>query len=295
MAAIEVSWIQEFKDNTRLALQQKVSKLDSLVRVDTGVKGEGYRPEMVVGEIGYRERGERFGPKVPQEVAQTGRWCAPRDYDIDPILEDKLDKIRNGIEMTGSYVQTATASVRRSRDNIILAAMFGSALTGKYGTGTPATFDTTNMRVVSGSTGLTVAKMAAMRAKFIYQEVDLDEEMPNIAITEKQWQDLMNDIMFISGDYNGGKPLAKGVVEEYVGFKIVQFSSKRLTYTASSERRCPCWVKSGVVLADYDLLDPKIRQAAEIRGEPYEVYAMWTLGATRLDEGKVGEILCAES
>lgn len=285
-----------YADNVRLALQQKVPKIANAgdIRVESA-SGEGFRPEMIGGEANYQQRTIRLEDKTAQELTLASRWVEPLDYDVGPYYEDRLDKIRSGIDLTGTYVSAAVAAINRARDNVTLAAMFGSAKTGKNGGGSAATFDTSTMRVASGSTGMSVAKLVEAKKKLMAKEVDLDEEMPRVAMTENQWQDLMNDMTHISGDYNSGKPLMKGQIEEYVGFKIIQMASTRLTYTSSSDRRCPFWVPSGVMLADYDLMTPTIRQAKEKRGEPYEVYAMFTLGATRLDEKKVGEILCTES
>lgn len=295
-AEIEEAWKYMYQDNIRLALQQKMPKIAKagVIRVESA-GGEGFRPEMSVAAGTYQQRTVRNELKTVQELALTGRWVEPTDYDIGPYHDDKIDKIRTGIEMTGTYTQSSVATVNRLRDDVVLAAMFGSAKTGKNGTGSAATFDTSNMRVASGSANMTVAKLIEAREKLIKYENDLDAETPYVAMTEKQWRSLMNDMKMISGDFNNNKPLEKGVVEAYVGFNIIVFSSARLTYTSSSDRRCPFWVPSGVFLADYDLMMPTIRKATEFRGEPYEVYTMLTLGATRLDEKKVGEILCTES
>lgn len=295
-AEIEEAWKFEYRDNIRLALQQKTPKIAKagVIRIESA-GGEGFRPEMAVGAGSYQQRTVRNELKTVQELSLTGRWCEPTDYDIGPYHDDKLDKIRTGIEMTGTYTQSSVATVNRLRDDIVLAAMIGSAKTGKNGAGTAQTFDTTNMRVASGSANMTVSKLIEAREKLIKYENDLDAETPYCAMTEKQWRSLMNDMKLISGDFSDDKPLKKGVVEEYVGFNIIVFSSARLTATSSSDRRCPFWVPSGMLMADYDLMMPTIRKATEFRGEPYEVYTMLTLGATRLDEKKVGEILCTES
>ena len=195
--------------------------------------------------------------------------------------------------MDGQYTSAAVASAMRAYDDVLLDAIFDTNKIGKNGTDT-VNFDTTNMRVASGSAGMTVEKMLEMREKLVKQEVDLDAEKPNIALTEIQMRNLMSDILVTSGDFNDKKVLPKGVIEEYVGFNIIEFSSNRLTKLASSERRCPVWVRSGLMLAKYDSLSTNIRVAEEYRGNPIEVYGMFTLGATRLDEKKCGEILCAE-
>lgn len=295
MAEIEVSHIQEFKSNIRLALQKKTSLMRPHIRVDTDVKGEGYRPEMTVGQAPYQQRNTRFETKTAQELTMLSRWCAPYDYDVGPFYEDKLDRIRNGMALDGTYVTAAAAAIRRAEDDVVLAAAFGSAATGKNGSGSAATFDTTNMRVASGSAGLTVNKTIDAKKKLVKYRVDLREETPWLCHTEIQWGDLMRDITFTSAEFQSGRPLEKGEAERVLGFTLIGFSSLDFDYTATSERRCLFGVKSGILLADYDLMDPTVQQDKTKRGHPWEVYGMFTLGASRLDEKKVGEILCAES
>lgn len=293
-AQIEESWKYMYRDNVRLALQQKQSKLSAHVRTFSAT-GEGYRPELIVGEASAQERTTRYEAKTAQELDIDGRWNEPRDWDVGPFYEDKLDRVRNGIEINGAYTKATVAAINRKKDDRILNAMFGSAKVGKNGGGTAQTFDTTNMRVAAASSGLTVSKLAQAKQILIKQEVDLDEEKPCLACTEIQWKNLLDDITYVSGDFNSDKPLKKGEVEEYVGFHIITFSSNRLTYLNGSDRRCPFWVPSGIELGMWDMSMPTIRKAEELRGNPTEVYAMFTLDATRLDEKKVGDILCDES
>jgi hypothetical protein len=295
-AEIETSWKYEYSDNTRLTCQQKQPKIayTGAIRVETA-SGEGFRPEMTVGEAAVQERTVRLEKRTPQELGVNGRWLSPRDYDCGPYPEDTLDRVRNGIQLNGTFVQSSVAAINRHKDRVAVTAMFGSAATGKNGTGAAAVFDTTDMRVAAGGTNMTVAKLADAKAKLIYQEVDLDEEQAHVAMTEKQWKSLMNDMKAISGDYNDEKPLKKGVIEEYVGFKIIVVSSRRLNFLSSTDRRCPFWVPSGVYLGMWDNLTSDIYEDKSYRGTTYMVYSSYSMAATRLDEKKVGDILCTES
>ena len=294
-AQIEESWKHEYTDNVRLALQQKTSKLRSKVRTYSPTGSEGYRPELVIGKAHAQKRNTRYEAKTAQELDVDGRWNEPQDYDIGPFYEDSLDKVRNGIGLSGKYTMAARAGVHREEDDIILAAMFADAKVGKNGSGTPVSFDSTNMRVAAGGEGLTVAKLTAAKAILMKQEVDLDEEKPQLACTEIQWRNLLADITVVSGDFNKSQPLPKGVVEEYVGFEFTFFSSNRMTYLVGSDRRCPFWVPSGIELGTWMEPDMDMRIAKELRGNPVEVYGMFTQGATRLDEKKVGDIICVEA
>lgn len=294
-AQITVSHIQQFKADVRLTLQKDTSIMRPYIRVDTDVAGEGYRPEMTVGEAAYQLRNTRFERKSAQELPMAARWVEPFDYDVPPVLEDKLDRIRNGMQLEGTFVNAVAAAIRRAEDDIVWAAAFGSAKTGKNGSGSAAAFDTSNMRVSSGSAGLTVNKTVTAKQKLIKYQNDLRSEKPWLVHTEIQWGDLMRDITYTSAEFQNGRPLQRGEAEELLGYTLILVPSPTYAYLASSERRCLFGVKSGLLLADYDLMDPTVRQATEYRGHPWEIYAMFTLGATRLDEKKVGEILCAES
>jgi hypothetical protein len=265
-----------------------------VIRVESA-SGEGFRPEMTVGEATVNERTVRLEKRTPAELGVNGRWVAPKDFDVGPFPEDTLDRIRNGIQMGGTFVQSSVAAINRYRDYIAISAMFGSASTGKQGTGTAQTFDSSNMRVASGSVNMTAAKLIQAKEILLKYENDLDEETPHVAMTEKQWRSLMNDLKVISSDYNANKPLVKGQIEEYVGFKIHILSSRRLTWTSSSDRRCPFWVPSGVFLGDWANLESDIYEDKSYRGKTYMVYSQLSMGATRLDEKKVGDILCTES
>lgn len=295
-AEIETSWKYEYSDNTRLTLQQKMPKIayPGAIRVETA-SGEGFRPEMTVGEAAVQERTVRLEKRTPQELGVNGRWLAPRDYDCGPYPEDVLDRVRNGIQLNGTFVESSVAAINRHKDRVVVTAMFGSASTGKNGTGSAATFDSSNMRVAAGGVNMTVAKLIDARKKLIKYENDLDAEMPLVAMTENQWQSLMNDMKAISGDYNSEKPLLKGVIEEYVGFKIIVISSQRLNFLSGSDRRCPFWVPSGVYLGMWDNLTADIYEDKSYRGTTYMVYSSYSMAATRLDEKKVGDILCTES
>jgi hypothetical protein len=295
-AEIETSWKYEYADNTRLTLQQKQAKIAyaGAIRVETA-SGEGFRPEMTVGEAAVQERTVRLEKRTPQELGVNGRWLSPRDYDCGPYPEDVLDRVRNGIQLNGTFVQSSVAAINRHKDRVAVTAMFGSASTGKNGTGSAATFDSTNMRVAAGGVNMTVAKLIDAKKKLIKYENDLDSEMPHVAMTENQWQSLMNDMKAISGDYNSEKPLLKGVIEEYVGFKIIVISSQRLNFLSSTDRRCPFWVPSGVYLGMWDNLTSDIYEDKSYRGTTYMVYSSYSMAATRLDEKKVGDILCTEA
>lgn len=292
-AQIETSWVYKYKDDIEHELQQKMAKFRGAIS-EQACSGEGLRPVMRVGPATVSERTTRFQTMTPQELALTARWVEPTTYKVDPILEDNIDKVRNGVEFTSSYAQAAAQGINRQIDDLIIAAMYATAKTGKNGSDTTtAVFDTTNMRVATGSVGLTVAKLREMQRRFLEQEVDLDAEMPWCAISPKQNDNLLADIQVTSRDFNGGTPtLKEGRIDSFMGFKFL--ISNRLPTSSASTRRCFCWVPSGMMLGMWANMNTSITTRNDLEGLPTQVYAEIQMGATRLHEYKVGEILCSE-
>ncbi len=292
VAAIETSWKYTFRDNIELTLQQKDSMFSGKVMEEGGIVGEGHRPDMKVGTIEAEEVNTRDEPKTGHEIDLEARWIIPRDYDIGPTREYDIDKVRNGIELTGSWVMAFKAARNRKKDALICAAATADALTGKYGAGAADTFDTTNMRVASGSMGMTVAKLREMRRRFKQRRVNLQEEQPYCAMTAVQEDNLLADIQVTSRDFNGGAPtLVDGRITRFLGFEFVPYED---LLTTGGERRCICWVKKGLYFGSWKEWSVDISINKNLRLDPVEAYGTFKENATRLDRKRVGEILCAE-
>lgn len=291
VAQVETAWIKTYRDTVEGVLQQKDSRFAGKVSEDSYV-GEGARPVMRVGEAATEEITTRGETKTEKELDLEARWITPRDWDAGPYREYDIDKVRHAAEFTGHWGVATKKAYNRRKDDLIIAAATGSAQTGKDGTGAAATFDTTNMRVTSGSAGMTVAKLREMKRRFEEQEVDLDEEALYCAISAKQHDNLLADIQVTSRDFNGGAPvLEKGMISQFMGFTFVR--TQRLG-TVSSERRCITWTPKGLHLGTWKEWEADVDINKRIRGNPVESYFKFKMNACRLDEKRVGEILCAE-
>ena len=66
-----------------------------------------------------------------------------------------------------------------------------------------------------------------------------------------------------------------------------------MTSVAANFRSIPCWVKSGVTLALAKDITTRIDQRAD-KSYATQVYACMGIGATRMEEAKVVQILCTE-
>jgi hypothetical protein len=102
----------------------------------------------------------------------------------------------------------------------------------------------------------------------------------------------LGQIQVVSSDFNSDTPVMKdGKVMQFLGINFIH--TERLP-TSSSHRRCPVWVPSGVHLGMWNDIMSDITQRRDLSSHPYQIYLMGTFGATRTEEKKVVDILCAE-
>ncbi len=167
----------------------------------------------------------------------------------------------------------------------------GVSKTGENGT-TNTSFDTSNQQISASSAGLTVGKLREAKKILLANEVDVEMDPLNIAVTAKQMDDLLGTTEVTSSDYNSIKALVQGSVDTFMGFKFVH--TEKLGVDGSSNRRIIAWAKSGIHLGIWDDISTRVSDRPD-KNHSTQVYVQGTFGATRTEEGKVIEILCSEA
>ncbi len=290
-------FVQQYTTNVAHLLQIQGGKLRSLVNEDSH-SGEAAVPVDQYGSVEMQEVTTRFGPMPRVDAATDRRWVYPTDYNL-PQMVDTFDKLRLMVDPQGPLAQAAVKASGRKIDTIISNAFYASANTGKAG-GTATAFDTTNHRVdaaigAAADTGLNVDKI--LRAVRLLEDNDVDTEMeqPCMMITPQQHEDLKRQTQVINSDYftSEGRPVfaGDGRIAEFAGVKIVV---SRLTPNNSSYRLVPMWVKSGMHLGIWSDVKARIDERPDIEGVPFQLSTTLTMGATRLEEGRVIQIECTE-
>lgn len=289
---------QLFQDSLELELQVTKPHLVDLVMQGSHAGGEKTRLILRAGSKNTETRTERGAPMTFGDISLQQRWITGKPWQIQPDLVDSLDKARMGIDPGGYIVQAHAAGIARHKDQTIIDAIFATAKVGEDA-GSTVAFDTNNT-VAVGSSGMTVAKLRNARTILLKNHVDVTRETPCVAMTPQQHDDLLSDIQTTSRDFNGGEaPLVNGVLNRFMGFNIVIIATDvdngfGLPVDGSSNRRCPFWVKSGLHYGTWSAPSTSIDQRVDLQGKPYQFYSQGDDGATRVEEGKVGEILCAE-
>lgn len=290
-------FVQQYTTNVAHLLQIQGGKMRSLVTEDS-YKGEGGAAVDQFGAVNMNEVVGRFQPMGRVDAVLDRRWVYPVDYSL-PQMVDSFDKLRLMIDPQGPLAQAAIKGVGRKMDEVIFDAFFADAKTGKQG-GSTETFDTTNDRVdaaigAAADTGLNVDKIIEGLRLLEINDVDLEMEKPILAITPTQHANLKRQTQVINTDYftKGGAPVLSGDgrVTEFAGCKIVV---SRLVPSNSSYRLCPLWVPSGMHLGVWEDVKARVDERADIEGVPYQLYTHMTVGATRLEGGRVIQIECTE-
>jgi hypothetical protein len=285
-------YVTQFTSNMQLLLQQKQSALRPFV--DTGAHvGSAAVPVDQIGKVEALSVTSRFAPITDQDIPTDRRWVYPQDKRIATLI-DHFDKLRLLADPMSGYSQSISAGMNRSIDDIIIAGMFNSANTGVAG-GTAVPFATANqvsVNVGGTASGLNVAKLRKARQLMMSYFVDPSETI-YCAVTSKQIDNLLNEVQVVSSDFNMVKPLVDGVVTRFMGITFIP--CERLTVDASSYRRVPVWVKSGVHLGIWNDVRADLTQRKDLEGLPWQLYTDMTIGATRLEENKIIELPCAES
>jgi len=214
------------------------------------------------------------------------RMVTLTDYEYADLIDDQ-DKLRMLIDPTSTYARAAAAAIGRAMDDVIIAALGGTAKTGT--TGSTSTALPSAQKIVHGSTGLSLAKMIS--AKKILDEADTDPSIPRyMVVSPEQIEDLLNLSTVTSADYNTVKALVQGEIDTFMGFKFIR--SNRLTDDGTS-RLCYAFAQDGAKLAIGKEPTAKIDERAD-KSYATQVYYCSSFGATRLQETSVVQIACNE-
>jgi hypothetical protein len=282
----------EFASTIELLLQQKGSRLADTV---TPKPISGAKAASTVDQIGVTEankRTSRYPPLVPKDQPTDRPWVYPSDYDWNDLI-DSIDKLRMLSDPQSSYAQSGTYALGRAKDREIIAAFFADRKTGEQGA-TTTPFPAANQVAVNfgatGNVGLTVAKLREAKRLLGTYENDPDEQVTCV-IKTKQHDNLLAEIQVTNQDYTDKPVLKEGKVERFLGFNFKQ--TELLAADGTGYDRIPVYVKSGMVLAQWNEISTDISFRNDLAGKPVQVYVYGTFGATRTQENKVIEIKCA--
>lgn len=296
--SISTAFVQQYKDNIALLLQQMGSKLRDYVDVGTGYEGIGAKVVEQVGKAVATEIIGRDSDTPLSDVPQDARWVYPRDYAVANIIDTK-DKLRMIVDPTSKFAQAQVYALGREMDRQILRGYFGANATGQTGA-TSTAFTAGNKVAVnfnaSANVGLTFAKLLEARSLLGAGEVDFDREEVVCLLTMRDHNRLLSEVEVASREFNETPVYEKGMIHQFLGiqFKTLEMLAEAEFLDASGYRQLPVYLKSRVHLALWEDLTAKISERDD-KNYATQVYTRMTCGATRLEEAGCTLILATGS
>lgn len=303
---------EEFSTVLLLRLQQERSLFRGIIREGTHV-GKYASPVQYVSPFAMESPQGIFAPANIVQPGYMRRWVSPAPAEKFLGI-DSFDNLQTEIDPQSQFVAEAAAAVSRLWDDRVIAAAFGSAITGTD----PSSFSTETWSSInsgyvvaedfddgSTNTGMTVAKLREAR-RILRHSHALDpngtQGMPRVCVAmgSQQESDLLALTQVVNIDYNpqrDGLPvMQKGTVTEFLGFDFL--FSERLggaSGGASNSRGCFAFDERALYLGIWMDLQTHVFYGEIISGRPLVVHPMTSIGATRLEPNHLVEIDCYDT
>jgi hypothetical protein len=302
--SITDAFVQQFTGSVRMLAQQSTSRFRGRVLEDQ-ITGDSAYMEQLAPAVA-RKVSTRHADSPVANMQHLRRRLAVYDYDQGDLI-DKLDKVKLLIDPASEYTVNLSAAMRRGQDDEVIGAFFATAYTGHTGAtainwpsgnsesaptapaGTQVLVNDWTYGNGSGNTGLTISKLTSAKVALDAAEGDEEEER-YIAVTSKQLGNLLATTEATSADYNTTRALVDGKIDKFMGFNFIH--SERLLTNASGFTRVPVWRKSAMGLGIAKDIEGNVAERADKRFSWY-AYVSMSIGASRLEEAKLAEIVCA--
>ena len=292
---ITTAFVEQYKANVTLLSQQMGSRLRATVNEESVVGKNAFFEQ--IGSTAAVARTTRHADTPRVDTPHARRRVSLTDYDWADLIDDE-DKVRMLIDPTSAYAMAAAAAMGRSIDDVIISAADGTAYTGTDGS-TATSYDSNmtvdvqvrDVGVSAADLGLNVAKL--IEAKRLLDANEVDETDPRyIVVNARQIASLLNSTKATSADYNSVKALVAGQINSFMGFNFVR--SERIGTDGNSDDKVLYYAKSGITLGVGKSPVGKISERAD-KNHATQVFYSMSIGATRMEEGKVGYIECDTS
>ena len=308
---ITTAFVKQFSANVFHLSQQKGSRLAPFVRNESQRGKSAFYDR--IGAVTAQKRTSRHADTPQLDTPHSRRRVTLVDYEWADLIDD-ADKLRMLIDPTSDYAQAAMWALGRAKDDVIIENALGNAYGGEEGSSTVTLADANKVAAFDGSatTGNNLNLQTLRKVKEKFDANDVDESIPRyIAIGSSQLNSLLGETSITSADFNSVKALVQGEIDTFLGFKFIRterlatlagsftynkdtgaYNSGSQTFDASA-RRCFAWAQDGLLLATAKDVTGKISERAD-KSYSTQVYACMGIGATRMEENKVVEVLCNE-
>lgn len=291
---VSTAFIKQYDDILRMKVQQKSSVLEGTVDIDYDFTGE-YKFYDLLGKTSMVEKTTRHQDTPVIDPDHDKRRISKRTF-LHNVLLDEDDELNMLLDPRGKYAENAAAAVGRKKDELILAALNGTAYYGKEGASSIALSAFTNTWgdghvIAHGSAGLTKAKVLSART-LLALSLSSNEEYRRLrkyfVCTEREIEDLLDLEVATSRDYVKLESLQAGEVDAWMGFiwKITNEVTR-----SSSVDNCFAYLEKAVTLGLSQAMKTRISERAD-KNYSTQVHTTLTGDAVRMEEEMVVQVNC---
>lgn len=299
------SFVQQFNTNVMHLSQQKGSRLADKVRKETQ-KGKAQFFDRI-GLVAAVKRTGRHAETPQMDTPHSRRMVTIDDYEWADLVDDQ-DKIRMLIDPTSEYALAASWSFGRSKDAVIIGASVANSYGGETGQTAVVHPNSQKYAANNGSafTDLNVATLRKVKKMMDAKEIEGKRYM---VVTSSQIDALLGQTEVTSSDYNSVNALVKGEVNTFLGFDFIRTELLGLTTSTVASattgavgsgtsvvgsRSCFAFGEAALLMSVGEDFVTKMSERDD-KGYAMQVYARMSIGATRMEEEQVVEVICKEA
>lgn len=302
---IPEAMVNQFSANVFHLSQQKGSRLQNLVRRETQKAESAFWDR--IGSVEAQDKVSRHADTPIMDTPHSRRMVTLIDKQYADLI-DSADRIRTIQDPTNPYATAAVWALGRAKDTEIIRAALGDAYSGKQGTTAVPLPNTRKLASTTGAAGAPLNVEALRHAKEMLDKEDVDESIPRyFAINAFGLRSLLKEVEVTSSDYNTVKALVRGEVDSFMGFKFVRLEKiptrvGALSFDvatgvvgsgggdAANYYQYFAWAQDGLLLSTAQEINVDIGPRRD-KNMSTQVYAEMGVGATRMEEAKVVEVL----
>ena len=276
-----VIYAQAYGRNILQLAQQKYSKLYNMVYRKTGVQGKTFFQDQI-DEWAMSAKAGRNVQTPNNDPALARRMGTLIDYH-DARLLDRGDELRTISDPRSAYTIAAAASIGRKIDDVILAALVGTAYYGETGSSS-----VTHSNVVAATQGyIYLNTLTEVKKKF--DDADVEAEDRFFVVTPTALSNMLQQTTMTNADYSAVKALVNGEINSFMGFNFIV--STRVASIVGGNVVAGSY--TGIAFQKYGLCMAELSQPFVRTDErndlsySWQIYYELNIGAVRLEEARV--------
>jgi hypothetical protein len=308
-------YVDRFRDEIFHKAQQAQIVLAGGVRKESHMYGEAVFYDSFE-QTYVNKRTERAQQTKIVEVDRDRRAVYAEFYDHAQLI-DSIDKAKMINDPTSALTKAYQMAFLRKMDEVIYDAALSPAFTGRNGTVQVVLPNTQKLVAHDGTAttpaDLNIRTLLKVKRKFLDNNIgtgaDMADGLLHIAIRPAQLEQLLGRVEVQSADYNTVRALVKGEIDTFLGMKFHIYNGIKQTEATTQfvvtdgtvgsgagtapigSDRCIVWYQDGILLSQGSSMVARVDNRPDLSNAT-QLFAEMHIGATRMEEVKVIELIC---